>query len=122
MPSKSEEAYLYVLDSQAERSARPPKGAVVGNSAGRPEAKKSAVYKRCACGKEYTLFEWRVLDYRGLQPMGDGYVSEVRNCVCGSTILAPAKMGGSYSARACSDRLCGADDCVTCFPSGGDHE
>jgi hypothetical protein len=43
------------------------------------------VYKRCACGREYTRDDWGKLDYCGLQD-GEGETLELRLCLCGSTI------------------------------------
>jgi two-component system cell cycle response regulator DivK len=52
----------------------------------------SAIVKRCACGREYTQGGWVALPFRGRMhtPRG-GTAVELRNCVCGSSIVLPAQ-------------------------------
>lgn len=61
------------------------------------------IIKTCACGEEYTKLSWKLLDFRGYydddapalpehpelgEPLGR---CEMRNCVCGSSIVVPVK-------------------------------
>jgi CheY-like chemotaxis protein len=50
------------------------------------------IVKRCACGREYTQDGWLALPLGGRMhsPRG-GMVVELRNCVCGSSIVLPAQ-------------------------------
>jgi hypothetical protein len=43
--------------------------------------------KTCgSCGALYREDEWKLLPFVGNQDGGEGYVVELRNCPCGSTI------------------------------------
>ncbi len=44
------------------------------------------VIKRCSCGRQYTRGTWRMLQFKGVQDIGDGTRLEMRNCLCRSTI------------------------------------
>jgi len=44
-------------------------------------------FKRCACGRSYTLSQWRQLPICGLgQGIDDAHPLSQRHCRCGSTI------------------------------------
>jgi hypothetical protein len=51
----------------------------------------SAPLKRCSCGKAVaTLRDWLALPFVGLMDDGDGFVIEMRNCGCRSTMAIEA--------------------------------
>lgn len=54
--------------------------------------KKNTFPKKCACGKRYSEDEWEKLDFVGLQrDINRISVGKLRNCVCGSTLIAMFK-------------------------------
>jgi len=57
----------------------PPRGTV------RPLAE--GVIKKCSCGRTYTKAQWKKLPFVGYQKYEWGEVQEMRNCVCGSTMV-----------------------------------
>jgi hypothetical protein len=44
------------------------------------------VVKTCSCGLSHTAEDWESLRNLGLQDAGDGFVIELRDCLCKSTI------------------------------------
>ena len=47
------------------------------------------IVKTCACGRSYTLAQWRCLPFVGIWDLGGGDRAELRNCSCGSSITIP---------------------------------
>lgn len=44
------------------------------------------VLHRCSCGKSYDAAEWSALECPGVWPIDTGYLLELRQCRCGSTM------------------------------------
>lgn len=47
--------------------------------------------KRCKCGRKYTVAQWKKLQLVGTQGDEPGYILELRNCVCKSTLAVGMK-------------------------------
>ena len=125
------DAYASALDIQAEHTisqARPDHstGAVVGNPDAGPGAREAGTFHRCSCGLAYDRAAWLALPFIGRQDTfdGSGSSAEMRNCLCGSTMMGPLRrpplrVRGKRSHETCSDGLCGG--CTGCLADQG-HE
>jgi hypothetical protein len=61
--------------------------------------RKPRIVKRCSCGQEYTLSQFRTLEYKGIQKIHDGelpHEMELRDCSCRSTIMIGLDFDGNY--------------------------
>jgi CheY-like chemotaxis protein len=52
-------------------------------------SERATVYKRCGCGRWYTIDQWLALPLCGRMHLPKAATMELRNCACGSSLAMP---------------------------------
>lgn len=78
-----------ILDARLAELNSPPRGSFRRLPRRNPRVRnpEMVVFKKCACGRTYTEEEWKQLYLLGYQRWEWGEEQEMRNCVCGSTMV-----------------------------------